>query len=56
MTIVDVKRKIDSMERKYDHNFKVVFDALRQLITPSVTKKNKKMGFAPPDKRNQLAP
>jgi hypothetical protein len=38
------------MERKYDHNFKVVFDALRQLIAPPPAKKTKKMGFTPPEK------
>lgn len=50
MSIVDLKRKIDSMERKYDHNFKIVFDALRQLIAPPPLKKTQKMGFTPPDK------
>jgi hypothetical protein len=51
MSVVDLKRKIDGMERKYDQNFKVVFDALRQLITPPVTKKPKKMGFTSPDEK-----
>ena len=41
MTIVDLKRKIDSMEHKYDHNFKIVFDAIRQLINPPVPVKKK---------------
>jgi hypothetical protein len=49
MTIVDIKRKLNSMERKFsqhDHQFKIVFDALRQLMEPppKPTKK-KKMGF-----------
>jgi len=52
MTIVDVKRKIDNMEKKYDHQFKIVFDAIRQLLAPPpVPKKNKKMGFGPPEKK-----
>ena len=51
MTIVDLKRKIDTMENKYDHQFKIVFDAIRQLLTPLPEKKKKiKIGFAPPDK------
>jgi hypothetical protein len=50
MSIVDLKRKIDTMERKYDHNFKVVFDALRQLIAPPPAKKTRNMGFTPPKK------
>ena len=51
ITFVDLKRKIDSMERKYDRQFKIVFDAIRQLLTPPPEKKKKfKIGFAPPDK------
>jgi hypothetical protein len=34
ITIADLKRKIDGMERKYDYHFKVVFDALRKLTAP----------------------
>jgi len=34
------------MERKCDHHFKVVFDAIRQLLTPTPdSKKKHKMGF-----------
>jgi hypothetical protein len=51
LSIVDLKRKIDSMERKYDHNFKIVFDALRQLIAPPpALSKKVKIGFTPPSK------
>jgi hypothetical protein len=51
MSVVDLKRKIDSMERKYDHNFKIVFDAIRQLIAPPPAPEKKiKIGFTPPDK------
>ncbi|MBN1908988.1 MAG: ORF6N domain-containing protein [Pirellulales bacterium] len=30
----DLARKLDALERKYDAQFKVVFDAIRQLMTP----------------------
>jgi len=40
----DLARKFDAMEKKYDAQFKVVFDALRQLMAPAVTKK-KEIGF-----------
>lgn len=51
MSIVDLKRKIDGMERKYDHNFKVVFDALRQVIAPEPAHKpTVKIGFGPAHK------
>jgi hypothetical protein len=48
MTILDIRRKIDNMESKYDHQFKVVFDAMRLLLDPPEGKKKKqKMGFQP---------
>lgn len=28
----DLARKVEEMEKKYDKNFKVVFDALRNLL------------------------
>lgn len=33
----DIVHKINSMEKKYDHQFKVVFEAIRQLMKPSVS-------------------
>jgi hypothetical protein len=52
LTVVDLKRKLDSMEKKYDNQFRVVFKAIQQLIAPPPVKKsNKKMGFAPPKKK-----
>lgn len=33
-TNADLARKLDEMERKYDGQFRVVFDAIRQLMTP----------------------
>ena len=40
----DLARKIESLEKKYDSQFKVVFDTIRQLMTPPETK-IKKIGF-----------
>jgi len=37
----DLARKLADMEKKYDTQFKVVFDAIRQLMTPTVPKKGK---------------
>jgi len=52
LTVVDLKRKLDAMEKKYDNQFRVVFKAIQQLIAPPPVKKsNKKMGFAPPKKK-----
>ena len=36
----DLKQKIEEMEKKYDYQFKIVFDAIKQLIrTTSRTKR-----------------
>jgi len=40
----DLARKLDGLEKKYDTQFKVVFDAIRQLMSPPATKK-RKIGF-----------
>mgnify|MGYP001062529320 CR=1 FL=1 len=40
----DLARKLDALERKYDAQFKVVFDAIRQLMTPPPPK-NAEHGF-----------
>ncbi len=40
----DLAKKLDELEKKYDAQFKVVFDAIRQLMTPPEIKK-KKIGF-----------
>ena len=32
---VGLARKLDALERKYDGQFKTVFEAIRQLMTPS---------------------
>jgi hypothetical protein len=37
-------RKLDVLEKKYDAQFKVVFDAIRPLMTPPEPKK-RKIGF-----------
>jgi hypothetical protein len=42
-------RKIDAMEKRYDHQFKVVLDAIRELMAPP-TPKMKKLGFKLGDK------
>ena len=44
LTHQDLKKKIEAMERKYDQQFNVVFEAMKQLLEP--TKKSiKKIGF-----------
>ena len=40
----ELARKMDSLEKKYDAQFKVVFDAIRQLMSPPETKR-REIGF-----------
>lgn len=40
----ELAKKIEELEKKYDVQFKIVFDAIRQLMTPLEPKK-KKIGF-----------
>lgn len=46
---VELARKLAALERKYDAQFKVVFDAIRELMTPPEPKKKRPIGFAPWD-------
>ena len=32
---VELARKLDALEKRYDSQFKVVFDAIRELMTPA---------------------
>lgn len=43
----DLKLKIEEMEKKYDYQFKIVFDAIKQLLEPPVKPKGK-IGFQKP--------
>jgi hypothetical protein len=44
---VDLARKLATLEKKYDTQFKVVFDAIRELMTQPEPKKKRPIGFAP---------
>ncbi len=40
----ELARKLEAMEKKYDRQFKVVFDAIRQLMSPPEPKR-REIGF-----------
>jgi hypothetical protein len=42
----DLTRKLEALEQKYDAQFKVVFDAIRRLMTPQ-TPRPRPIGFRP---------
>ena len=41
----DLARKLEELEKKYDSQFRVVFDAIRQLMAPPPSK-DRKIGFS----------
>jgi phage regulator Rha-like protein len=42
----ELSRKLNELEKKYDHQFKIVFEAIRQLMIPPPAK-TKPIGFRP---------
>ena len=41
----DLARRLDALESKYDRQFKVVFDAMRELMTPPQPAPKRRIGF-----------
>jgi ORF6N domain len=46
-SVAELRRKVDALERKYDIQFKAVFDAIRELMAPPVAGENRRIGFRP---------
>lgn len=40
-------RKLSALERRYDSQFKIVFDAIRQIMAPEAPPKQRRIGFRP---------
>jgi len=45
LTNIDLKRKIEEIESKYDKQFAIVFKAIKQLLEPPPLKEKKIIGF-----------
>jgi len=45
-THADLARKLDALEKKYDSQFRQVFEAIRELMAPPPDPKRGKFGFA----------
>lgn len=46
-----LSRKLDALERKHDKRFKIIFEAIRQLMTPpKPATSDQEIGFRLPDK------
>jgi len=41
----DLAEKLEALEKKYDRQFKIVFDAIRQLMKPEDPPKERRIGF-----------
>ncbi len=41
----DLARRLDDLEKRYDGQFKVVFDAIRQLMAPPPPQSQRRIGF-----------
>ena len=51
-THADLARKLDALEKKYDAQFRVVFDAIRELMKPPEPK-HRQIGFQPEKKKGR---
>lgn len=47
ITYVGLKRKMDEMEKKYDGQFGVVFEAIKKLLEPPPEPPKRRIGFHP---------
>ena len=47
ITHADLAQKLEELEQKYDSQFRVVFDAIRELMNPSVVPEKRRIGFHP---------
>ena len=45
VTHAELITKLDAMERKYDERFKVVFEAIRELMSPTPSTRRRRIGF-----------
>ena len=45
----NLARRLDNLESKYDRQFKVVFDAIRELMTPPQPMPKRRIGFVSTD-------
>lgn len=41
----EMTRRLNDLESKYDRQFKVVFDAIRELMAPPVAAPKRRIGF-----------
>jgi hypothetical protein len=45
----ELARRLDALEAKYDGQFRVLFDAIRELMAPPVPSPRRRIGFVSQD-------
>ena len=45
LSVEELSRKVAALERKYDEQFRIVFDAVRQLLEPANESPKRRIGF-----------
>jgi len=45
----ELVKRLDGLESKYDRQFRVVFDAIRELMTPPLPAPKRRIGFVSTD-------
>jgi ORF6N domain len=51
-THADLARRLNALEQKYDDQFRVVFEAIRELMTPEPVPPSRRIGFASKNNRD----
>jgi hypothetical protein len=46
-SVTELRRKLDALEQKYDAQFRMVFDAIRELMAPPAPGEKRRIGFRP---------
>jgi len=46
-SVTELRRKVDALEQQYDTQFRVVFDAIRELMAPPAAGEKRRIGFRP---------
>lgn len=54
-SVGELRRKVDALERRYDAQFKDVFDAIRALMTSPPDEGRRRIGFRPPSDGEPLS-
>lgn len=49
ITHAELARKLEDLEQKCDAQFRVVFDAIRELMAPTAVPEKRRIGFKPDD-------